>query len=48
MGDPYDNTKLYKKTVLAMRKQIQGKLFDLRIKEKDIEPFSLIKQNYVK
>jgi len=42
-----DNAELYKKIVLAMRKQLQGKLFDLRVKQKHIQLFSLIKQNNV-
>lgn len=46
-GNPDDNARLYKKIVLAMRKQIQGKFLDLRIKQKDIKLFSLIKQDNI-
>jgi len=44
-GSPDDNAELYKKTVLAMRKQIQGKILDLRVRQKDIKLFSLVKKD---
>lgn len=47
-GSSDDNAELYKKTVLAMRKQIQGKLFDLRVRQKDIKLFSLIKHDNIR
>ena len=46
--NPDDNAELYKKTVLAMRKQIQGKFFDLRVRQKDIKLFSLIKHDNIR
>lgn len=45
--NPDKNAELYKKVVLAMRKQIQGKFFDLRVRQKDVKLFSLIKQDKI-